>query len=58
MLGSVTAKSVRQPPAPRVSAASSSERPSSTMTGMISRATKGKVTNRVASTIPGSAKIT
>ncbi len=53
--GSVTRKKVIQPPAPRVMAASSSSLPSCCMSGISSRATYGKVTNMVASMIPGSA---
>ena len=56
MFGSVTVKKVRQPEAPRVSAASSSALPCSCITGISSRATKGKVTNIVARTMPGTAK--
>ena len=48
---------MRQPPAPRVSAASSSSLPSDCITGSTSRATKGKVTKAVASTMPGTAKM-
>ncbi len=57
MFGSVTVMKVRQPEAPSVSAASSSARPCSCITGMSSRATKGKVTNMVASAMPGTAKM-
>ena len=56
MFGSVTVQKVRQPDAPRVSAASSSARPCSIITGISSRATKGKVTNMVARMMPGMAK--
>ena len=53
--GSVTRKKVIQPPAPRVMAASSSSLPSCSISGISSRATYGKVTNMVASMIPGRA---
>ena len=56
MLGRVTLKNTRQPEAPRVSAASSSARPCSIITGINSRATKGKVTNIEAKIMPGKAK--
>ena len=56
MLGSVTVRNTRQPEAPSVSAASSSARPCSIITGISSRATKGKVTKTVAKTMPGTAK--
>ena len=56
MFGSVTVQNVRQPEAPSVSAASSSALPCSCITGISSRATKGKVTNIVASMMPGTAK--
>ena len=42
---------------PSVNAASSSARPCSTITGISSRATKGKVTKVLASTMPGRAKM-
>ena len=58
MFGSVTVRKARSPEAPSVSAASSSARPCSCMIGISSRATKGKVTNIVASTMPGTAKTT
>ena len=58
MLGSVTVRKVRAPEAPSVSAASSSARPCSIITGINSRATKGMVMNMVASTMPGTAKTT
>ena len=54
MLGSVTRQKVCQPPAPRTMAASSSSVPCSSISGISSRATNGKVTKIVASTIPGS----
>jgi hypothetical protein len=57
MFGSVTRQNVCQPLAPRLSAASSSSDPTASMTGMSSRATNGNVTNAVASTSPGSAKM-
>ena len=57
MLGSVTRRKVRQPEAPSETAASSSSLPWSVINGIISRATKGKVTKVVASTMPGSAKM-
>jgi hypothetical protein len=56
MLGTVTVQNIRQPEAPSVSAASSSARPCSVISGTSSRATKGKVMNMVASTMPGTAK--
>ena len=56
-LGSVTVRKVVQPLAPSVSAASSSAFPCCCMSGMSSRATNGKVTNSVASTMPGTAKM-
>ena len=57
MLGSVTRKKVCQPLAPSVSAASSSSVPCACISGISSRATKGKVTKMVASTMPGTAKM-
>ena len=57
MLGSVTRKKVCQPLAPSDSAASSSCVPCSCISGTSSRATKGKVTKIVASTMPGTAKM-
>src|SRR5437763_368883 len=48
---------MRQPDAPRVSAASSSEVPCSCISGISSRAMNGKVTKMVASTMPGTAKM-
>ena len=57
MLGSVTARKVCKPEAPSVSAASSSTVPCSCISGISSRATKGKVTKIVASTMPGTAKM-
>ena len=58
MFGSVTRRKVCQPEAPSVSAASSSSRPCACMSGISSRAMNGKVTKIVASTIPGTAKMT
>ena len=55
MLGSVTRKNVIQPPAPKLTAASSASRPCICMIGISSRATYGNVTSIVASTMPGSA---
>ena len=55
MLGSVTYQKVCQPLAPSESAASSSPVPCSCISGISSRATKGKVTKMVASTMPGTA---
>ncbi len=57
MLGRVTRQNVAKPPAPSETAASSSSRPWSVIRGTSSRATKGKVTKIVASTMPGSAKM-
>src|SRR5690606_6407873 len=57
MLGKVTYQKVCQPRAPRTTAASSSSRPWACISGISSRATKGKVTNTVASTMPGTAKM-
>ena len=57
MLGSVTRRNVCQPEAPSTSAASSSSRPCACISGISSRATKGKVTKMVASTMPGTAKM-
>jgi hypothetical protein len=56
MFGRVTRQNVCQPLAPSESAVSSSSLPCDCMTGMSSRATNGKVTKIVASTIPGTAK--
>src|SRR5688572_11494021 len=56
MFGSVTCQNVCQPLAPSDKAASSSVVPCSCMSGINSLATNGKVTNMVASTIPGTAK--
>ncbi len=58
MLGRVTRRKVDRPEAPSDTAASSSSRPWSVISGISSRATKGKVTNIVASTMPGSANST
>lgn len=52
MLGSVTFQKTSRLLAPRVSAASSSEKSIASSTGMSSRTTKGIVTKRVASAIP------
>ena len=49
----MTRKNICQPLAPSVSAASSSSLPCACMSGSTSRATKGKVTNVVARTMPG-----
>ena len=57
MFGSVTRRNVCQPLAPSTIAASSSSVPCSSMSGISSRATKGKVTKIVASTMPGTAKM-
>ena len=57
MLGSVTCQKVCQPEAPSVSAASSSSVPCACISGISSRATNGKVTKIVASTMPGTAKM-
>ena len=57
MFGSVTRTKVRSPEAPSESAASSSSVPCCCISGINSRTTKGKVTNTVASTIPGNAKM-
>ena len=55
ILGSVTRKKVCQPRAPSEIAASSSCVPCSCISGISSRATNGKVTKMVASTIAGTA---
>src|SRR5438477_9146371 len=55
--GRVTRQKVCQPLAPSVSAACSCSEPVDSMTGTNSRATNGKVTKSVASTIPGTAKM-
>ena len=57
MLGRVTRQNICQPLAPSISAACSSLSPCACIKGMISRATKGKVTNKVAKIMPGMAKI-
>src|SRR5436309_3390281 len=57
MLGSVTCQKVCQPEAPSVTAPSSSSCPCASMTGMSSRAIKGKVTKIVANRMPGQAKM-
>ena len=56
MLGTVTRQNICQADAPRTRAASSSSVPSACIRGISSRATKGKVTKIVASTMPGTAK--
>eukprot|EP01022_Parablepharisma_sp_SALTPOND_P004178 TRINITY_DN1187_c2_g1_i1.p1 TRINITY_DN1187_c2_g1~~TRINITY_DN1187_c2_g1_i1.p1 ORF type:complete len:554 (-),score=206.99 TRINITY_DN1187_c2_g1_i1:2173-3834(-) len=56
MLGRVTCQKVRQPEAPSTRAASSSSLPCACISGISSRATNGKVTKTVASTMPGTAK--
>ena len=58
MLGSVTRRKICQPEAPSTRAASSCSLPCACISGISSRATNGKVTKTVASTMPGSAKIT
>ena len=55
MFGSVTRKKVCRPDAPSEIAASSSCVPCSCISGISARATKGNVTNSVASAIPGTA---
>ena len=57
MFGSVTNQKVCQPEAPSDSAVSSSSLPGACITGMSSRATNGKVTKVVASTMPGTANM-
>ena len=52
-MGSVTRKKICRPPAPSMRAASSSSVPCSCISGISSRATNGKVTKMVASTMPG-----
>src|ERR1700740_1633107 len=56
-LGNVMRQNVCQPLAPNESAACSSSLPWEVRSGMSSRATNGKVTKMVASTIPGRAKM-
>ena len=51
MFGSVTRQNICKPPAPSTRAASSSSVPCACISGISSRATKGNVTNSVASTI-------
>ena len=58
MLGAVTRQNVTTPDAPMETAASSSDTPCSCIKGISWRATNGKVTKIVASTIPGTEKIT
>ena len=55
--GSVTRRKICQPPAPSTRAASSCSVPCACISGISSRATNGKVTKTVASTMPGSAKM-
>ena len=50
--GRVTRKKMETPPAPNVVAASSSSVPCDCINGISSRATKGRVTRMVASTMP------
>ena len=57
MLGSVTCQKVCQPLAPSTMAACSSSLPWACISGISSRAMNGKVTNTVASTMPGTAKM-
>ena len=57
MFGSVTRQKICQPLAPSTRAASSSSVPCACISGISSRATKGKVTKTVASTMPGTAKM-
>ena len=57
MLGRVTRKNVCHPDAPSEMAASSSSFPCACINGISSRAMNGKVTKMVASTMPGTAKI-
>jgi hypothetical protein len=57
-LGSVTRQKICQPLAPSTRAASSCSMPCACISGISSRATNGKVTNTVASTMPGTAKMT
>ena len=57
MFGRVTRQNICQPLAPRLTAAISSSAPIASITGISSRATKGKVTNAVARTSPGVAKM-
>src|SRR3989475_3473944 len=56
MLGKVTFQKVCQPVAPSTMAACSSSLPCACISGISSRAMKGKVTKMVASTMPGTAK--
>ena len=55
MFGSVTRQKICQPLAPSVSAACSSSLPCACISGISSRATNGKVTNRLARMMPGTA---
>ncbi len=57
MLGKVTFQKVCQPVAPSTMAACSSSLPCACISGISSRAMKGKVTKMVASTMPGTAKM-
>ena len=56
-LGSVTRQRICRPEAPSTRAASSCSSPCACISGMSSRAMKGKVTKIVASTMPGTAKM-
>ncbi|MNR45116.1 hypothetical protein D3C85_1639340 [compost metagenome] len=57
MFGSVMCRKVCQPEAPSTMAASSSSLPWACISGISSRATNGKVTKIVASTMPGTANM-
>ncbi|MNT12536.1 hypothetical protein D3C72_1474670 [compost metagenome] len=57
ILGKVTLQKVCQPVAPSTMAACSSSLPWACISGISSRAMKGKVTKMVASTMPGTAKM-
>src|SRR6218665_2488260 len=57
MLGRLTRQKVCQPVAPSTMAACSSSLPWACISGISSRAMNGKVTNKVASTMPGTAKM-
>ena len=58
MLGKVMRQNICQPDAPKIKAACSSLSPCDCIKGINSRATNGKVTNKVAKMMPGTAKIT
>lgn len=58
MCGNVTCQKTCHSLAPRVLAASSSDKSCSSRTGMSSLATNGSVTNSVANAMPGNANIT